>query len=201
MPRKKYTIEDILKDKSLYLNVPCLKLKEAKFFFKKMDNLFSSLQPIPDPKQLQPMALKISFYASAFYSSVVGFFDSLAIYHTRNRIDCYRDIHFRRWLDWQICHSQDTYIDFLRQEREQWIDKFIDNRNVFIHSLHVYARMNTLLYIHVETGQPDQIKIISVNLQEGPTEIVPYCKKILDKLDKMVAKINNNLNLEYEYKP
>lgn len=212
MPR--HAIEDVLKKKHLYFYVLNLKFEEAKFFLTKTREEYDKVN-ILSPKCMKSFTEKdvkqagilIAFYSSAFYSAIAGFFDSLAIYHTKNRENWYRKIHFRKWLDWQLRnHSSffllfDQYLIELKDNVNRWLGEFLDSRNLFIHSFHVFARMGRLLRLEARRGQPLKVKMFEVETISGRKEIVQYFQEIMGRLNTLTNTINIHVSNEYAYSP
>lgn len=202
-------LEKILKDKFLYIKVPNLKFYEIKFFFKKMKEAFKKID-IFCPKKgvtrkkitgrdLQQVAIEVSYYTSAFYSAVMGFFDSLAILHTKNREEVYREVHFKAWLDFQVnAHPNDNYLKYLKKADERWITSFRRDRNAFIHHSHPFISMMKLQHVELSGGTV-KVETFITELEDGRKELIPYCKRIVDKVKRLTKKVNKNIKKEYEY--
>jgi hypothetical protein len=185
--------EEILRDKFLYLNVPHLKLNEIRFFFNKMKEAFSKIETFSSENIQQ--VVEISYYASAFYSAVMGFFDSLAIFHTKNREDVYDKIHFNKWIDYQTKkHPEDSYLKFLKKKDEEWITHFRKDRNKFIHWFHIYMSINPLQHLELRNRT---LVIKNFEIEKGKKELIPYCEEIVNKIGKLVEEVNKNRDKEY----
>lgn len=203
------TIEEILENRHLYANVPDLKFGEAKFFLEKIKdehdkvNILSSKRLKSfNEKDIYQAGIKIAYYSSAFYSAVAGFFDSLAILHTANREKWYRDIHFRDWLHWQLKnHSDDQYLIELEDNLNNWADGFLDSRNLFIHSFHVFVRMGKFFHLEINARLGTEVKMFEVETKSGRKEIVQYFEEIMKNLDALMNTINKHFEKEYGYKP
>jgi hypothetical protein len=200
--------EKILKNKNLYLNIVILKKLEIEFFFDKMRETFSDVDishlkkgKTISGEDIKRAAIEISHYASAFYSAVTGFFDSLAIFHTKNREEVYRKIHFNNWLEDQIKRNPDNYLKYLEEQNENWIKNFRKDRNKFIHYWHPFLSMKELQRGEVKGGS-FKIETYRTELEEGVKELIPYCKKIVSKLRKLVDEADKpeNIKREYEFK-
>lgn len=197
--------EDILKNKYRYLNVVILKKAEIEFFFDKMSETFSDVdifhfnevETISD-KDLQQAAIEINYYVSAFYSAGMGFFDSLAIFHTKNREQVYNEIYFNRWLDYQIRKNPDDYLKYLEEQNEDWIKEFRQDRNKFIHYCPPFMSMRELQRVDVRNGI-FKIDTFRTEFGKEPDEIIPHCEKIISNLKNLVKEVDKPENIEREY--
>jgi len=203
-------IQDLLKDRFLYLNVPNLKEMEAKFFLGKMKNRFQDVDIFYKKEgfatktvtgnDINEAARDVSFYVSAFFSVVMSFFDSLAIFHTKERQRVYDKIHFDSWLNYQFKHNRDGYIEFLYEQKKEWIDDFRKNRNDFIHKIHTFAAMDRQMHVRFGRGSEGLIrKYFVTDLREGKKELLPYCEEIYNRIVKLEDKINENIDKEYSF--
>lgn len=205
------TLDQLLKKQTLYANVVSLKITEIEFFQQQIEQTFSQLdifnQKKDDPprqKNLQDflnVGREISFLASAFYSAASGFLDTLAIYHTKNRLYIYNKIHFKKWVtDLLKQNSNDKYLLFLKNECDTWISDFIFNRNRFIHNYHIFSSTERLFHVKFNEGEQFEPKYFIVNLVEGDRELIPYIKEISNNCEMLIAEVNKNyIQIEYEY--
>lgn len=201
--------KEILRDKHLYATIPSLKLEEIRFFLDKMKEVFQKID-IFHPKEnktlskvtqedLYQTAKEVSFYASAFFSAVIGFLDTLAIFHTKNREQVYDKVHFKSWLDCQVnSHSDDDYLKYLKEEDDRWISHFRKNRNRFIHHSHPFISIETLQKIELKEGTL-KIETFVTNLESDKKELLPYCEEIVGEIGKLISEINKNFEKEYEF--
>lgn len=197
--------EKILKNKYLYLHVLKLKMDDIEFFFDKMSKTFSNvdISHLKEGKtisgeDIQRAAIEISHYVSAFYSAVTGFFDSLAIFHTKNREQVYDKIHFEKWLKDQIEKNPDDYLKYLEEQNENWIKNFRKDRNKFVHSYHPFILMKELQRGEVRNGIL-KIETCRTKLEGGTKEMTPHCEKIISNLRKLVKEIDKSENIKREY--
>jgi hypothetical protein len=79
-------IDELLSNHALYGNVPLLKRAEIRFFLDHMNSVIESVKKpaaTPDANGISEKAFQLSCYADAFFTVAIGFFDSLAILHTK----------------------------------------------------------------------------------------------------------------------
>jgi hypothetical protein len=206
------TLEKLLKNKFLYLNVPNLKELEIKFFLEKMKETLKKVDVSQKEEgkvtkrvsgeEFQQASLEISFYTSAFYSAVISFFDTIAIFHTKNRVEVYDKVHFYCWLQYQFERNPDDYIKLLKSEDEKWISKLRKNRNLFMHRLHVFNAIKHFQHLSWSADNKIlKVENIVTELEEGKKELLPYCEEIYQNILKLEEKINKYINKEYEYQP
>jgi len=202
-------IEEILRKRHLYANIPNLKYFEAKFFLEKIEDKYNEVN-ILSPKRLKSFTGKeiheagvdIAYYSSAFYSAVAGFFDSLAILHTANRERWYRKIHFRHWLSQQLKrHPSDQYLIELKDNLNTWLEEFLNSRNLFVHSFHVFAATKEFFHLEGDARQGTKVKMYEVETTAGSKQIARYFEEIIEKMDTLLGTVNNHLENEYKYKP
>lgn len=208
------SLKDILKSQTLYERVPVLKLYEIEYFLDRMDKAYSKFEELEKSigkkkakgeektkvikgEDWVETGLELSYLASAFFSAVISFFDTLAIFHTKNREEVYDDIHFTSWLNYQKRNSPDDYIKYLENEDADWIKSFRKNRNIFIHQCHPYILMSPL-FSFVSKNETIIIENFLTELTEvnekkvKKIQLVLYCREIRDKLLKLEKIVAEN---------
>src|SRR3989344_2208751 len=179
-------IEELVKDRWKYLNVPNLKLAEARFFLEKMQKKQDEINAFVKPAdqetkrvrgdEFPQVALEISFYASAFFSAILSALDTTAIFFTKERESRFWEINFENWLCYQKSHCKvDEFIETLNQEYAEWINELRRTRHTFVHHGHPYIAIKRFYYFSFGKEKPFEYKFMIADLEEEK-EIVPYCE-------------------------
>ncbi|HIE15287.1 TPA: hypothetical protein EYP70_08455, partial [Candidatus Bathyarchaeota archaeon] len=134
----------------------------------------------------------ISCYGEYFFLEVTSFFDALARNLTKNQ-DPKKDIHFHRWIGCQYKNNKnDDFICYLKQQLDNWYRDFKKIRNTIAHQSHLYYEIDKILHIDFKTGEKVEFETCTMRIGENNIELVDYCKDIQEKLEDMIAFIENN---------
>lgn len=205
-------VEDLLRDKHLYLNVVLAKKEEAKFFLDLAREKHNYIHPfrisagqvkktITHDEKYYRTEFELCNCASAFFNAMNGFFDSLAIYHTKNRLELHGDIAFKSWLDQHksILTESDSYINFLSSEDARWIATLRKNRKKYTHRFHVYQGVRKSLHIFGEKGKGLKAELMITELEGEQKELMKYMEEIYANLEKLADEVDKNIEKEYEF--
>ncbi|MHB1908205.1 MAG: hypothetical protein ACYCQJ_04945 [Nitrososphaerales archaeon] len=195
--------QQLLSNRNLYLNIPNLKLAEAQFLLENVLRTNAAIRNLANLSSLRPLVLELSYFADSFFASSFGFFDTLAIYHTRNRLAVYDKVHFYSWLQYQISRSPtDMYLQALEREDTRWISELRRNRNIFVHNSQALANFTQRLRISGQIGSPISTEGPRVELCDGDSvEIATYCNALMVNVRSLLDLLNANIEKEYDYMP
>ena len=133
----------------------------------------------------------ISCYGEYFFLEVTSFFDALSRNLTGNQ-DPKKDIHFQNWIEWQYRHNNDDFIRYLKKQLDNWYRDFKKIRNTIPHQSNLYYKIDKIVHIDFKTGGKVEFETCTMGIGENNIELVDYCKDIQEKLEDMIAFIENN---------
>lgn len=204
------SIEELLKDQGLYGNVPNWKIGEIDFFLDRIRENVNKVDPLsrekPGVKRVNDSDIagardNVSYYSDAFFAAVIGFFDTLAIYHTSNRADVYKKIHFKSWLDKQLGNNAgDKYLETLKRHDEEWISDFRKDRNKFVHNFHPWLAITRDFEFSFNIKEKAMKRsMFMFEFEAGVEELLPHFEMIRKKLGILLTEVNKNMGKQYKY--
>ena len=175
------------------------KQKQARYFLDELKNHVATLDlkktirarpgPYLDSKPLYAERFFIAAHTDAFFYSVTSYLDILARYHTK-KPKPKQKIYFQNWIDYQAPrNTADAYINFLKQEKTEWIEEVFRTRNEFAHRCHPVIHAHPVTVEKMGLSYRLMLMPMPFQGQLRPThEICGYVDKRLDNLIAMVVR-------------